>query len=98
MAQTRKQNGGSAEADPPSGTASKKPNAVWTAADDAVLVTTLENATDERADNGWKKGAWRAVAKALANPSVGGEKSVDGCRDHWTKQVCTLTLTTNADH
>ncbi|TFK78634.1 hypothetical protein K466DRAFT_606798 [Polyporus arcularius HHB13444] len=74
---------------PTSTATGKKPHAIWTSANDETLVTVLEKATEdgERGDNGWKKPAWTAAARALANPSVGGVKSADGCREHWTKQL-----------
>ena len=89
MAQTSTKDAGSeSQMEAPSATV-KKPHAVWTAADNETLVGVFDNITKkgECADNGWKKLACNAVAKALANPSAGGEKTADGCYNHWTKQV-----------
>lgn len=68
----------------------KKPNAVWTSADDATLVDILEreaNDVKNKGDNGFKSGAWKAAAAALFPPLSGGTKTPDGCRDHWGKVV-----------
>ena len=79
MAQTSTKDASSeSQMEAPSATV-KKPHAVRTAADDETLVGVFDNITKkgECADNGWKKLACNAVAKALAMVVT----------THWTKQV-----------
>ncbi|KAF8344682.1 hypothetical protein F5887DRAFT_824285, partial [Amanita rubescens] len=62
--------------------------AVWTTADDAVVVHVLREQKDagNQSGAGWKKQVWTIVAEALQKESVskGAVKTATKCSDHWS--------------
>lgn len=61
--------------------------ATWTASDNATMIEVLkqQRAAGNQADNNWKHCVWTAVAEEVNKGlPVGGLKTPDKCKDHWT--------------
>lgn len=65
--------------------------ATWTASDNATMIEVLkqQRAAGNQADNNWKRCVWTAVAEEVNKGlTVGGLKTPDKCKDHWTTVSC----------
>ena len=73
--------------DPDGVTGTQELRAVWTTADDTIVVRVLQEQKDagNQSGAGWKKKVWTIVAEALQKESVskGALKTATKCSDHW---------------